>query len=220
MAKDIYKLVHARQMVAQQAARLIAEDGISDFSYAKKKASRQLGVTDVDCLPSNAEIEEEVRLYHELFHADDHDQTIYDLRKNALEVMKLLRKFNPQLTGTVLDGTAGKYAETQIQLFAESVKDVEMFLLNQKIPYDTDEKSYRTSRDKRISDKQSAGSRKRVPVFILEGATGLYKLSVFEIDDMRTPTRSTVNGEQASKANIHQLEQLITSAQDIQKDLF
>ncbi len=218
MAKDIFKLAHARQMVAQQAARLIAEEGVSDFSYAKKKASRQLGVTDVDCLPSNAEIEEEVRLYHELFHADDHDETIHDLRRNALEVMKLLKKFNPQLTGTVLEGTAGKYAETHIHLFAESVKDVEMFLLNQKIPYDTDEKSYRTSRDKRISDKQSAGSRKRVPVFILEGSTGLYKLSVFEIDDMRTPTRSVVNGEQASKANIQQLEQLITSTQMVEKD--
>jgi hypothetical protein len=119
MAKDIYKLAHARQMVAQQAARLIAEDGVSDFSYAKKKASRQLGVTDVDCLPSNAEIEEEVRLYHELFNAEGHEHTLHDLRKNALEVMKLLHQFKPQLTGTVLEGTAGKYAETHIHLYAE-----------------------------------------------------------------------------------------------------
>ena len=28
---------HIRQMIAQQAARMMAEDGINDFAYAKKK---------------------------------------------------------------------------------------------------------------------------------------------------------------------------------------
>ena len=47
-----------RQLVAHEAARMMAEDGISDYAYAKKKAGRQLGVVDANCLPSNAEIEE------------------------------------------------------------------------------------------------------------------------------------------------------------------
>ena len=34
MAKE--NLQHLRQMVAQQAARMMAEDGISDYAYAKK----------------------------------------------------------------------------------------------------------------------------------------------------------------------------------------
>lgn len=201
MAKDIYKLTQLRQMIAQQAARMIAEEGISDFAYAKKKASRQLGVTDVDCLPSNAEIEDEVRIHHEIFNADGHEQALYALRSDALVAMKLLQKFNPHLTGTVLDGTAGKYAETHLYLYAESVKDVEIFLLNQQIPYTVDEKTFRSTRDRRQSDKKSSDARK-VPVFILEGPNGLIKLSVFETDDVRLPTRSPVNGEVATKADI------------------
>jgi len=44
---------------------MMAEEGISDYAYAKKKAGRQLGVLDVNCLPSNAEVEEEIKLYNE-----------------------------------------------------------------------------------------------------------------------------------------------------------
>ena len=213
MTKELHRIAQVRQMIAQQAARMIAEDGVADFAYAKKKASRQLGVTDIDCLPSNAEIEEEVKLYHEIFNADEHPHALHELRKDALEVMKLLQKFNPYLTGTVLDGTAGKFAETHIHLYADSVKELEMFLLNQQIPYDVDEKTFRTSRDKRASDKKGRDSRKKVPLFILEGPNGLIKLSLFEMDDMRTPTRNTVNGDTASKVNVEQLKQLIAHAQ-------
>ena len=38
-----------------------------------------------------------------------------------------MQKFNPYLTGSVLDGTAGRYAEIDIQLFTDSAKDVEIF---------------------------------------------------------------------------------------------
>jgi len=50
--------------------------------------------------------------------------------------MTLVQRFNPYLTGSVLDGTAGRYAEIDIQLFTDSAKNVEIFLLNQKIDYE------------------------------------------------------------------------------------
>ena len=45
----------------------MAEEGISDFAYAKKKAGRQSNAIDNLSLPSNAEIEEELRRYNQLF---------------------------------------------------------------------------------------------------------------------------------------------------------
>ena len=65
MAKE--NLQHIRQLVAQQAARMMAEDGISDYAYAKKKAGRQLGALESSSLPSNAEVEEELKLYNALY---------------------------------------------------------------------------------------------------------------------------------------------------------
>jgi hypothetical protein len=212
MAKDNGGRQHQlRQLIAQQAARMMAEEGISDYAYAKRKASRQLGATDINCMPTNAEVEEEIRLFHEIYNSEDQPHYLRELRADALFVMNLLERFEPHLTGAVWDGTAGKYAETHIHLFADSLKDVEMFLLNQQIPYETDEKSYRVSAGS--SDKKG-GERKKVPVFTLDGPHGAIRLSVFEIDDMRIPTKHPVNGGNANRANITELKALIAASNE------
>jgi len=208
MAKDGGRQSQLRQLVAQQAARMMAEEGISDYAYAKRKAGRQLGMLDANCLPTNSEIEEEIKLFHEIYHADDQPQALHQLRNDALIVMQMLERFNPHLTGSVLDGTAGKYAETNIHLFADSLKDVEIFLLNKEVPYETDQKAYRIANDRRSADKKG-GDRRKVPVFTLEGPNGFIKLSIFDTDDMRTPTKNSTNGGNASKVNIQGLQALI-----------
>jgi len=205
MAKE--NLQQLRQLIAQSAARMMAEDGISDYAYAKKKAGRQVGSVDSDVLPSNAEIEEELKLYNALFLSDEQPENLRDLRKNALFTMQLLERFNPYLTGSVLDGTAGLGSETHIHLFADSLKDVEMFLLNQDIPFQTNEKTYRVMNDGKRDKKGDA--RKKVPVFSLEMSTGMIKLSVFEVDEIRVPTKRAADGSNAERANIADLRVLL-----------
>ncbi|MEI8362430.1 MAG: hypothetical protein WCG35_04325 [Betaproteobacteria bacterium] len=189
-----------RQLIAQQAARMMAEDGISDYAYAKKKAGRQVGTIDNSALPSNAEIEEELKLYNALFLSDEQPENLLKLRKSALFTMQLLEKFNPHLTGAVLDGTAGLGSETHIHLFADSLKEVEMFLLNKDIPFETNEKSYRVMNDGKRDKK--CDSRKKVPVFSLEMASGVIKLSVFEVDEIRVATKRAADGSNAERADI------------------
>ena len=209
MAKEFGgRQLQLRQLVAHEEARMMAEDGISDYAYAKKKAGRQLGVVDANCLPSNAEIEEEIRIFHELYNSESQPQALRQLREDALVVMELFKRFNPYLTGSVLDGTAGLNSETHIHLFADSAKEVEIFLLNQKIPYDSNEKSYRV-REK--SDKKNP-DRMKVPVFTLETPNGLVKLSVFEVDDIRFSTKSPVNGLNADRADIAGLKALLATS--------
>lgn len=208
MAKDsLNRQSQLRQLVAQQAARMMAEDGVSDYGYAKKKAGRQLGVVDANCLPSNAEIEEEIRLFHEIYNSDDQPEALRILRQDALTTMQIFARFNPHLTGSVLDGTAGQYAETHIHLFADSAKDVEIFLLNQQIPYDSNDKSYRV-RDRKSGEKKG-GERMKVPMFTLEGPNGLIKLSVFEFDDVRFSTKNVVTGGNAERLDTAGLKSLL-----------
>jgi hypothetical protein len=202
-------LDHIRQMIAQQAARMMAEDGINDFAYAKKKAGRQLGVSESSALPTNAEIEEEIRLYHNIYNADEQPLELAKLRKAALMTMQLFARFNPHLTGSVLDGTAGKFAQTNIHLFADSAKDVEIFLLSQQIPFDSSEKSYRVS-DKPSKDKKEK-VRKTVPMFTLETELGIQKISVFDVDDMRVAVKRTVDGSNAERADISDLQALLNT---------
>src|SRR5690606_40917156 len=87
------------------------------------------GVTEDHCMPTNAEIEEEIRIFHEIYNSEDQPETLKQLRQDALVVMQMLERFNPHLTGAVLDGTAGRYAATDIHLYADSLKEVEMYLL-------------------------------------------------------------------------------------------
>lgn len=123
------------QLIAHTAARLMAEDGIADFSTAKRKALQVLGLPENTRLPGNTEVERELRTYQRIFQNDEQRWRIDRLRRTARDVMRLLQDFTPYLAGAVLDGTAGRHAEIDIQLFADSAKDVEIFLLNQKIDY-------------------------------------------------------------------------------------
>lgn len=126
----------ARRSVASLAARMMAEDGIDNYGHAKRKAARNLGLGAGEALPTNEEVETELRAYQSLYQEDEQRDRLRQLREIALHVMELLGEFRPYLTGAVLDGTAGRYAEVEIELFADSAKDVEISLLSRGIPYD------------------------------------------------------------------------------------
>lgn len=121
------ELVHA-------AARLIAEDGM-DYGFAKRKAVRQLGLPESFPLPSNAEIEDAVRDYQAIYQEEEQVERIAFLRCAAIELMRRLQPFSPWLTGSVLDGTAGRHARIDLLLFPDSAKEVEIFLLDQGISF-------------------------------------------------------------------------------------
>lgn len=125
-----------RREIAALAARMMAEDGIGDFGFAKRKAAKRLGATDADALPNNAEIETELRAWQALYQDEEQPERLFEMRSAAVEVMRLLADFHPYLTGGALDGTAGRYSELEIELFPESTKDVEIFFLNQDFPYE------------------------------------------------------------------------------------
>ena len=127
---------HRRMQIAALAARMMAEDGVQDFGFAKRKAARQLGATDVDTLPTNAEVETALREHQALYQDEEHAERLYEMRSVAAEVLALLAPFRAYLTGAVLDGTAGRYARIDIDVFADSAKDVEIFFLNENLRYE------------------------------------------------------------------------------------
>src|SRR5918912_1068554 len=138
MARRSNRQTAMRAQLAAAAARIMAEDGVDDFALAKRKAAKRRGVVDTRALPANDEIEAELRAYRALYQSD-HGDLIEDLRRIALDAMRALERFNPYLTGPVLKGTAGPYAEIELQLFPDSAKDVEIFLLERRIAFATHE---------------------------------------------------------------------------------
>lgn len=122
---------------------MIAVDGL-DYSTAKRKAARQLlgqsAVPRGDLMPDNAQVEESVREYQSLYMGESQPARLRHLREHAIELMQWLSDFRPYLTGAVWNGTAGEHSEIVLQCFADSGKDVAIFLLNHRVQYEVDER--------------------------------------------------------------------------------
>jgi len=187
-----------RTRIAAAAARLMAEDGIDNFALAKRKAARQLGAADTESLPTNDEIEAELREYRALYQADDHPERIAELRRVALDAMRALERFNPYLTGPVLKGIAGPYAEIDLQLYPDSVKDIELFLLERNIAFDTSE------------GRRYSGDRVHaVSVFKLDWLGTPLRLSVFDPRDERVALKTSQTGRVMGRAGIIEVGQML-----------
>ena len=141
MLNPIDDLQQLRSQIAVTAARMVAQDG-ADYAAAKRKAATQVlgdaqAVSGV--LPDNSEIEEEVLRYEALFQADTQPARLLRLRTVALQVMDALAQFNPHVTGPVLTGSAGEHDDIALQLFADSAKEVQIFLLDKQVDFDLSE---------------------------------------------------------------------------------
>jgi hypothetical protein len=198
MTRKTHKQTATRARIAAAAARLMAEDGIDDFALAKRKAAKQLGAVDSQALPGNDEIEAELRAYLSLYQAEEHPQRLAELREIALEAMRALERFSPYLTGPVLKGIAGPYAEIELQLFPDSVKEVEMFLLDRNVPYDTHE------------GRRYAGDRAHaVSVLTLAWRGVPLRLSIFDPRDERLALKTSQAGKVMDRAGIAEVGALL-----------
>lgn len=149
-----------REQLAHHAAQLMAENGITDHAYAKRKAAKQLGAPDTQHLPSNHEIDQALRSFRALFQHEHHPLILNQLRQQALTTMQLLHPFHPYLTGSVLNGSAGEQSDINLIVYSDDVKAVMMFLLNRKLEFDSGE--WRT---------QLMGRQQDLPSFTLQTDT-------------------------------------------------
>lgn len=185
-----------RRRIASLAAQLMARDGIDDYGLAKRKAARQLGVPETEALPNNSEVEAELRAYQAIYQSDELKERLRTLRAGALKGMRLLDGFNPYLTGSVLDGTAGRFAEVELVLYPDSAKAVELFLLDRRI-------DYRPEQPQR-GDNAAAET---VLKFDLDGIP--FAVAVFPSVAERTQSRNLRSGRPADRASLTMVESLL-----------
>ena len=171
-----------RRRIAHAAARILAEDGGLDYGSAKRKAARQLGAPDSGNLPDNQQIEEALRSYQALYLADESREQLALLRQTAIEYMEQLADFDPHLTGPVLNGTAGRNADINLQLFTDQQKEVEFLLMRQKTPYQAAE----------LRAPDIPG--KTYPHFIIDDPRATVDLVVYPATELRSMKRLQPDG--------------------------
>jgi len=121
--------------VAATAARMVVEEGLN-FGPAKHRAVRELGLPGRTPLPSNDEVEAQVREYIELFCADTQPQELRALREHALDWMGRLAEFRPHLGGAIWHGWATRLSDIELALFCDDPKSAEIGLINQNLRFE------------------------------------------------------------------------------------
>ena len=176
MVKDHTKNI--RLSIANKAAEIIMEEGITDYQYAKKKAVRYLDLDTVDLLPSNDEIDKALLDYRLIFKAELDIELVKTIKTEALRIMKFFESFNPYFVTQLSEGLLPKYPIIQINLFSDNMKEVEYILLNNNIPFET--------KDFNISEKRTKKqSLKKIPLILIERGNVPVELKIFEPHDQK-----------------------------------
>lgn len=188
-----------RLLIAQSAARIMAEEGLHDFAIAKRKAAAQHGVSGGKNLPGNDEIEAALLEYQRLFRAHRQPRALQQLRQSALQAMRLLEEFRPCLVGPILNGGADEHTPVYLHLFADTAEEVLIFLLQQQIPFEQGERRV----------QYANGKSELLPKFSFIAGDTEIQLTVFPPKGRRQAPLSPVDGRPQQRAERTQLEALM-----------
>jgi len=188
-----------RQVVAQEAARIIVNHGVRDYRVAKQKAADRLGINGRGSLPGNSEIEAAVAEHLQLFGGDSHQDRLRLMRVAALSAMELLAEFTPRLVGPVLSGTADENSAVNLHVFADSPEVVTMELEGMGVNYRPYERRLKRRRDQ---FETYAG-------FEFHHSNSPIQATVFPIDGIRQAPMSPVTGKPMERVDSNAVQALL-----------
>jgi hypothetical protein len=173
--------------IAAAAARLVVDEGM-EYAQAKRRALRDLGRSAgrSPALPSNEQVEDEIRSHIALFCADTQPAELLALRRLALVWMQRLAEFRPHLAGAVWRGTATRLSAIHIDLYCDDTKSAELALINHGADYDVASRP-----GPRGADVDLLSLASRCPEL---GETVMVFLTVLDHDDLRGALKPDARG--------------------------
>jgi hypothetical protein len=140
---------YRRRRVCNEAARIMADEGVRDFHTAKLKACERLGVrTPGVPLPTNGEVEQELGLRLRLFEGARHELDAQHLRHLARAVMSWLAVFEPRAVGAMVRGNVTAYSPIELHVFSDTPEAVMSHLEAEEVPFELFERRLRYGHDR------------------------------------------------------------------------
>ena len=184
------------------------EEGIREYRDAKRKAASRFGSEKALCLgshlPSNAEIHEEFRRLLKLHEEEVLPERLFRLRMLALKMMELLAPFHPCLVGSVLNGTATERSDIDLHLFAQSPEEVEAFLKQREVPFNSE-----------VISVRKGGEFLEFPHLYLEEEGTEVECTVYPLEDRHRVPKSSITGRPMERANMKMLAKLIQATASV-----
>lgn len=127
-----------RTEVAREAARLLYNHTVKEYKDAKDMAAASLGTR---ALPSNYEVAIELDRLVEEQEGSERLTRLIDMRKIAIDIMKLLSDYDPVLIGSVWRGTPRQGSDIDIVVYCDTPEEIEAKLAGLDIK-DSEQKTF------------------------------------------------------------------------------
>ncbi len=189
-----------RAAIANEAARILQEEGLADFRGAKKKAVERLGLsTGGTRLPSNEEVAQALAERNRIFRGGDHPTLLNELRQAALSILRALEIYHARLVGPVLSGTTTDFSAIDLHLFSDSPETVGVAL-------DVLGLNHRATQ---IRHQFRRGEAERFPGYRFRTREFEHVATVFSIKHRRYSPLSPIDGKPMARAGIQGVEALL-----------
>lgn len=191
-----------RRMIAQEAARLMYEEGINEYRDAKRKAAKHFGPEKVlslgSHLPSNAEIHEELQRLIGVYEEKVLPERLLRLRILALRYMEIFEPFSPYLVGSVLSGAVTERSDIDIHIFAETMEEVEEYLKEKGVPF-----------EQNVVTIRRGGEFFEYPHIYIEDEGTVIECSVYSPEDIHKRSKSSITGRAIERVDAKKLRKII-----------
>lgn len=194
-----------RSRVVHEAARIICEDGLSDYRLAKQKAVERLGLGFGTPLPSNADVQAAVIQYQRLFGGRAYAARLTHLRRTAVQAMRLLAEFRPRLVGAVASGATTDNHHVQLHCFADKPEQIDLLLEARGLRHEVSERRYR------YADGQTGD----VPVLTFRAADVGVDVAVFPERGLRDAPLSPTDGQAFRRLDLAAAEALADETPEV-----
>jgi len=198
------RAVTDRQRLAYEAARIMAEEGVTEPERARRKAAQRAGIGDRRRWPSNEEIHEALLAQRRLFAGERQARELSALRQQALIAMRRFRAFRPRLVGSALSGSGDLAQGVRLLLFADSPEEVILALIDQGIPWREQEEALRFS----------GGVRQVCPVLSFLAGEVPFSLVVLPTAALRNPPLDPVTDRPERGAAAEEVQRLAAVSVD------
>lgn len=193
-----------RRGIAEEAARIVCEEALTDYHGAKLKALQRLGLPPRTPLPDNASVEAAVIDYLRLFGGEPYRQHLRRMRRLAPRLMRRLACFEPRLTGGAVSGAVTAAHRLQLHAFAEQPEMLDVFLMEAGIAFEDGERRYRYAGGREVA----------IPLSRLELDGIGVDIAVFSLDDRNRPPLSPNDGRPYRRLDLAEAERLAEAGDD------
>ena len=190
-----------RRAIAVEAARLMLMEDVGEYFDAKHRAAENLlGMrAGAVALPSNREIRAAIVQFTSLA-GESKSRRLLHMRRVALDLMDRLAPFQPHVIGSVASGAIHARSDIDLHVFCRDHAELDHALFIEGID---------AERIEREVEKDGACRRYVHYVFECDGVP--VELSVYEPEELRVVSFSSIDGKPIDRMPRGRLERLVRS---------